>query len=216
VSSDWVMKASGMPIKPPEWSYWIEMKSVKLIEAILLSVDIDPRHVPGRFKRPDTPRIDIPHFQGLRDRTDIALNHYRKHPFERYDLKQPVELKEFRRWAEQLQNPWVFPDGFPEAIVPEISSLPKAGDSNDIDLSFGKANGENSGNLNAVKRGELVKRHEKNWRSIEQDLKDAKTNDLKSAAKIRHGYYDESKAVQWAKNRGKYHEKSSTRGVFDI
>ena len=53
-------------------------------------------------------------------------------------------------------------------------------------------------------------------KQIKQDLKDAKTNDLKSAAKIRHGYYDESKAVQWAKNRGKYHEKSSSRGVFDI
>lgn len=216
MNSDWVMKASGIPIKRADWSYWIEMKSVELIQAILLSVDIDPRSVPGRFKGRDTPRVDIPHCQELRKRTDIALNHYGKYAFERYDLKQPVELKEFRRWAEQLQNPWVFPTGFPEAVEPEIPSLPKAGDSNDLDLSFGKANGENSGNLNAVKRDELVKRHEKNWGSIKQDLKDAKKNDLKSAASIRHGYYDESKAIQWAKNRGKYHEKSSSRGVFDI
>ncbi len=91
------------------------MKSVKLIQAILLSVDIDPRHVPGRFKRPGTPRIDIPNYQELRNRTDIALNHYGKYVLELDDLKQPVELKEFRRWAEQLQNPWVFPNGFPSA-----------------------------------------------------------------------------------------------------
>ena len=216
MNRDWFMKAGQMPIKPPEWSYWIEMKSVKLIQAILLSVDIDPRFVPGQFKSRLTPRINIPSKPELTKRTGIALNHYGKYAFERYDLKQPVELKEFRRWAEQLQNPWVFPTGFPEAVEPEIPSLPKAGDSNDLDLSFGKANGENSGNLNAVKRDELVKRHEKNWGSIKQDLKDAKKNDLKSAASIRHGYYDESKAVQWAKNRGKYHEKSSSRGVFDI
>jgi hypothetical protein len=109
------MKASDIPIKPPDWSYWIEMKSVELIQAILLSVDIDPRSVPGRFKRPDTLRIDIPHCQELTKRTDIALNHYGKYVRELDDLKQPVELKEFRRWAEQLQNPWVFPNGFPSA-----------------------------------------------------------------------------------------------------
>jgi hypothetical protein len=33
---------------------------------------------------------------------------------------QPVELKEFRRWAEQLQNPWVFPNGFPSAADEQI------------------------------------------------------------------------------------------------
>jgi len=104
-----------MPIKPPDWSYWIDMKNVKLIQAILLSVDIDPRSVPGRFKRPDTLRIVIPHCQELTKRTDIALNHYGKYVLELDDLKQPVELKEFRRWAEQLQNPWVFPNGFPSA-----------------------------------------------------------------------------------------------------
>ena len=73
MNSDWVMKVSGIPIKRADWSYWIEMKNVKLIEAILLSLDIDPRYVPGSFKRPETPRIDIPHFQELRSRTDIAL-----------------------------------------------------------------------------------------------------------------------------------------------
>ena len=114
------MKVRGIPIKRADWSYWIEMKNVKLIEAILLSLDIDPRYVPGSFKRPETPRIDIPHFQELRSRTDIALNHYRNLAFERYDLKQPVELKEFRRWAEKLQNPWVFPDGFPSAADEQI------------------------------------------------------------------------------------------------
>lgn len=113
MNRDWFMKAGQMPIKPPEWSYWIEMKSVKLIEAILLSVDIDPRHVPGRFKRPDTPRIDIPHFQELRSRTEIALNHYRKHAFERHDLIQQVDLKAFRRWIDGLNTPWTLPDQFP-------------------------------------------------------------------------------------------------------
>jgi len=53
VNRDWFMKAGQMPIKPPEWSYWIDMKSVKLIQAILLSVDIDPRSVPGSFKVSD-------------------------------------------------------------------------------------------------------------------------------------------------------------------
>ena len=101
----------------PDWSHWIDRKSVKLIEAILLSVDIDPRHVPGRFKRPDTPRIDIPHFQELRNRTDIALNHYQKHAFERYDLIQQVDLKAFRRWSEGLNTPWALPDQFPGGVA---------------------------------------------------------------------------------------------------
>jgi hypothetical protein len=114
------MKASDIPTKPPEWSYWIDMKSVELIEAILLSVDIDPRFVPGQFKSRLTLRINIPSKPELTKRTEIALNHYGKYAFERYDLKQPVELKEFRRWAEQLQNPWVFPNGFPSAADEQI------------------------------------------------------------------------------------------------
>ena len=111
------MKAGQMPIKPPEWSYWIEMKSVKLIQAILLSVDIDPRSVPGSFKRRDTPRIVIPHCQELTKRTDIALNHYGKYAFERYDLIQQVDLKAFRRWSEGLNTPWALPDQFPGGVA---------------------------------------------------------------------------------------------------
>jgi hypothetical protein len=114
------MKVRGIPIKRAVWSYWIEMKNVKLIEAILLSLDIDPRYVPGSFKRPETPRINIPQYPELTRRTDIALNHFGKYAFERYDLNQRVELEAFRDWAEKLKNPWVFPEGFPSAADEQI------------------------------------------------------------------------------------------------
>jgi L-rhamnose mutarotase len=94
--------------------------------------------------------------------------------------------------------------------------MEKGSVSNDRDSPRGKANGETCENLDAVKFEEMVRRHEKNWPSIKQDLKEAKANGLRSAAKIRHGYYDESKAVQWAKNRGKYHEKPSSRSWCDV
>ena len=211
MNRDWFMKAGQMPIKPPEWSYWIDMKSVELIQAILLSVDIDPRSVPGSFKRPDTPRIVIPHCQELTKRTDIALNHYGKYAFERDDLEQPVELKEFRRWAEQLQNPWVFPNGFPKEVEPETTSISKGSINNDRDSSLGKTNSEVSRSLKEVKVGVLIKRHKVNWQSIKQDVKDATKNGLKIAAKTRHGYYDEEKAVVWAKNRDKYFKNISIK-----
>jgi len=105
----------GVSIKPAQWKYWVEMKDVELIEAVLLSVNIDPRFVPQNFKRPDTPRVTIPGFSDLDEKTDIALNHFGDKRFERADLRKRVKLAEFRAWAEGLRTPWKLPDEFPRA-----------------------------------------------------------------------------------------------------
>jgi hypothetical protein len=107
----------GVSIKPAQWKYWVEMKDVELIEAVLLSVNIDPRFVPQNFKRPDTPRVTIPGFSDLDEKTDIALNHFGDKRFERADLRKRVKLAEFRAWAEGLLTPWTFPDQFPGSLV---------------------------------------------------------------------------------------------------
>lgn len=55
-----------------------------------------------------------------------------------------------------------------------------------------------------VKKAELIRRHERDWPSIESDLQHAKENKLADAAKgRRHGMWHETAALEWARRNGK-------------
>ena len=102
-------------IKLVNWEFWANMKEVKLIDAVLLSLDIEPRSIPQTYRSPLTPRITIRGCPELSEKIDTALNHYGKYALERDDLNQRVSLSEFRAWAEGLRTPWKLPDEFPRA-----------------------------------------------------------------------------------------------------
>jgi hypothetical protein len=108
-------------IKLANWEFWANMKEVKLIDAVLLSLDIEPRSIPQTYRSPLTPRITIRGCPELSEKIDTALNHYRKYALERHDLNQRVSLSEFRAWAEGLSNPWKLPEQFPRSPIPANS-----------------------------------------------------------------------------------------------
>jgi hypothetical protein len=56
---------------------------------------------------------------------------------------------------------------------------------------------------NLVKKAVLVKRHERAWPTIQEDLKRAGTNGLSVAHTGNHGFWNEALAMDWAEKNGK-------------
>lgn len=65
-----------------------------------------------------------------------------------------------------------------------------------------------------IKRSELIRRHKKNWTSIESDLGQASKpgfEGLKAAQEEPSGWYEDI-AVEWAKSKGRYHQDQGEKG----
>jgi hypothetical protein len=58
-----------------------------------------------------------------------------------------------------------------------------------------------------IKKSALIKKYKHEWPSAEADINEASRNDL-SKAKLGGGYYDEIKAIDWAKERGKFEDNN--------
>lgn len=75
-------------------------------------------------------------------------------------------------------------------------------------------------NAKGMKKSALVKENIHHWPTIEADLSEANRNKLKDAAWVRHGWWDESKALEWAKRNGKIRQvspsNSRSNSVFSI
>lgn len=65
-----------------------------------------------------------------------------------------------------------------------------------------------------VKKSELIKRHQRDWPSIEEDLKRASNTDLATASEDRHGIWNEAKALAWASKNGKLRNGTERRNAF--
>ena len=68
-----------------------------------------------------------------------------------------------------------------------------------------------------LKKAALVKKYQYQWPTAQVDI-DANSRNGLSVAKIKRGFYDEAKAVQWAKERGKYKENTlaaKENSIFD-
>lgn len=63
----------------------------------------------------------------------------------------------------------------------------------------------------AMTRVGLIGAHSRQWPTIERDLKDAGKNELASVAKVGQRGWDEERALEWARSRGKLQENHLTR-----
>lgn len=63
-------------------------------------------------------------------------------------------------------------------------------------------------NVHRIKRSALIAKYQREWPTIENDLRHSDENGLRKAAKLEdHGYWNESAAVQWGKERGNYQKR---------
>lgn len=90
-----------------DWNLWADMEEVQLWQAVALSLDIEPNSLPGLDFRPivGDPFDDCP--DEFKRRLKLAVSKF-------YDANTEIRLSSLREWAEQLKNPWTFPEDFPE------------------------------------------------------------------------------------------------------
>lgn len=62
---------------------------------------------------------------------------------------------------------------------------------------------------NFVKKADLIERHQRDWPTIEEDLKRAKENGLDAARTESHGIWNQVKARKWAEQNGKLTDSST-------
>ena len=89
------------------WNLWADMEEAQLWQAVALSLDIEPNSLPGLDFRPIVggPFDDCP--DEFKRRLKLAVSKF-------YDANTEIRLSSLREWAEQLKNPWTFPEDFPE------------------------------------------------------------------------------------------------------
>ena len=66
-----------------------------------------------------------------------------------------------------------------------------------------------------LKKSALISMHRHEWPTIEADLREASRNGL-GAARVKHGFWDESAALNWAKRNGKIRQGSPMNSPFQI
>lgn len=111
---------------------------------------------------------------------------------------------------------WVTPEGmnqwlrasrsihlWPDAEKPQQPSIDS--------ISMRQSDADEKSVENILKREALVAAHQKEWPSVDRDLKDAGENGLSAAAKHpKHGMWFEERALTWAKQQGKLKAGSSS------
>lgn len=119
--------------KPPNWQYWCNLADVELLQAVELSLNLEPGWLCGAGVYCEEIHGKLP--IAVKMRRDIASSHVtagtlacerrllptNEFPFHGSQL-ECVVLTEFRKWGESLPVPFTFPDGFPRAAQSESDS----------------------------------------------------------------------------------------------
>jgi hypothetical protein len=102
-----------------DWNLWADMEEVQLWQAVALSLDIEPNSLPGLNFRPIVggPFDDCP--DEFKRRLKLAVSKF-------YDANTEIRLSSLREWAEQLKNPWTFPEDFPQQQPPMKEAVKSA------------------------------------------------------------------------------------------
>lgn len=95
-------------------------------------------------------------------------------------------------------NSWLEDQGVDYRLV-----LPEGG---------GRVGVEQSG----IKKNALISKYSLQWRSAETDINEASRNGLKQIAALGSGFYDEVKAIAWAKARGKFKESAAANTMNSL
>lgn len=205
----------------PDWDKWPDTVPVLLWEAIALSLNCEPKCLPGLGRDPLKPLLDFEKCPAeFRRRLEIAKKRISELEVNsesciRVEEKEVI-LSRLVAMSQSLIIAWKFPAGYPRSI-PSLDDSERRDQptqsvgSHTLSKSATKATGNDPC---GVKGGVLVEKHRSQWKTIEADLKNAKNLGLSNAAKISHGIWDETKAVGWAISRGKYKEKKPPASPF--
>lgn len=123
--------------KPPNWQYWCNLADVELLQAVELSLNLEPGWLCGAGVYCEEIHGKLP--IAVKMRRDIASSHVtagtlacerrllptNEFPFHGSQL-ECVVLTEFRKWGESLPVPFTFPDEFPRAQETKVSHQSKS------------------------------------------------------------------------------------------
>lgn len=190
-----------------DWNLWADMEEVQLWQAVALSLDIEPNSLPGLDFRPivGDPFDDCP--DEFKRRLKLAVSKF-------YDANTEIRLSSLREWAEQLKNPWTFPEDFPEqqpTIKEAAKSAPIAVEQKEV-----TAKAAQTGPRLSMTRAALIAQHKHVWQSIETDIKGASENGLSRAAKAGARDWNEEAAMQWARSKNKLIQPTSAASLNNV
>lgn len=120
----------------PDWAVWGNMADALLVEAVLLSLNIDPRIATQQGSDRSLQNYGL--LDKVQSRLAIANSHLnRSLPFSKWhqDLGAIVNLATFRKWGESLPVPFKFPKRFPGLGGGASNNGTKVGSSASADTS---------------------------------------------------------------------------------
>lgn len=199
----------------PDWELWGEMRRLRLWQAVALTLDINPGPpdmtpaAAEKMRRPgELQRLG----RDFERRLAIAQSNFSSTgplvPLEMHQgvLQDPcamVSMDNFLTFVRGLRNPWSLPpamSGEPRPdLMPEPSTSPTAATP---EPSQHEETSPAQQPRFSMARAALVMAHKGRWPTIESDLKDASKNGL-AQAKAGPRDWDEARALEWARARGK-------------
>jgi len=129
------------------------------------------------------------------------------HPSGQHDkpaLPLPCTLGQLRAFVERAGLSGCIDEESVDAVVDEYA-LDSGGGGDAPKIDGGGAETAATEMLVRIKRSALIAKYEREWPSIEDDLRHSNENGLREAAKIQgeHGYWNEAAVVHWGCERGK-------------
>jgi hypothetical protein len=196
-------------VTPPKWRVWRYRKTCELWEGIFLSMNVEPgsmREVIAKWLRTDrrTP------FNGISDEFFDRLNVALANVHERGPIVPRVPniyLYQHPQVVVALTNLANFFTGVTDDywLAPEFKASAKGYVEPTMPVTF----------TSKLKRGALIRKYRTTWTTIGQDLRDGHKNGLSATAKVgAGGLWLELKALVWASERGKLHEKAELALMF--
>jgi hypothetical protein len=212
-------KFYNQPQAGADFAHWAKLEYWTFDEALALLLGKDPRIVSrSAMKRELSPGIDA-----------LFLEHpAEKSPF----LRSYKDLRQLAERASAMQGPrlrpadvllWAHQTGaaaLPPALLKAVAARhrtpllaapaptpPTPSVETKHAAGLDKRSDLTAADLTPISRGDLVRKHQSRWPSIETNLKNASDNGLrKYAGASKHGYWLEARALEWARMNNKLRE----------
>lgn len=176
--------------RPPRWPLWQSVPRVALWQAVLLSLDIEPDEALKQEACAAEPTSHL-----ARQRLPREFFARRQDCLRALTAGGPIR-PQGPLYGGMLQDPKC------SVLLAEVAAF-MASVQYEVPTGMRPNAIVSKGAL--IKRSALIEKHERTWRTIDRDLRDASANGLSEAAKAEeHGMWFEAAALAWAEKEGKY------------